>query len=135
MEKVFPDCGAAPGDAYAACDVETVRAEVDWLAAKGGSHCLGALYAKTSFDVTKDDKELLSAIAADGVCIAYRSLKTLRGAPEDLIAGEVAEGVVDLLEVVEVDERDAEGRVVFVCVLHLGGEGSHDGVAVEQPCE
>ena len=52
--------------------------------------------------------ELVAAHADEDVRAAQRARQPRAQLAEQLIAGRVAEGVVDLLEVVEVDEQEAE---------------------------
>ena len=60
-------------------------------------------------DVDQQDRELVAALAADDVALADRASQALGHPAQDLVAGHVAEGVVDGLEVVEVHE-DVIGR-------------------------
>ena len=59
-------------------------------------------------DVDEQDRELVAALAADDVALADRARQALRDAAQDVVAGRVAEGVVDPLEVVEVDEQQGD---------------------------
>ena len=52
--------------------------------------------------------ELVAAEPADGVAGADRAAQPGGDLPQQLVAGRVAERVVDLLEAVEVAEEDAE---------------------------
>ena len=57
----------------------------------------------------EQDQELVAAVAADRVGFAHRRRQALRGQLEHLVADRVAERVVDLLEVVEVQEQQRDG--------------------------
>ena len=57
----------------------------------------------------REDRELVAAEAGDGVLAAQRVAQALAADLQQLVAGRVAERVVDLLEVVEVDEGDDGG--------------------------
>src|SRR5438477_8894361 len=54
------------------------------------------------------DDELVAAETRDDVAVAKRRLEPRRDLDEERIATRVAEGVVDLLELVEVDEHHCE---------------------------
>ena len=64
------------------------------------------------------EHELVPAEAPEDVVRAQEGLDPLGGDPEDLVAHGVAVGVVDVLEVVEVDHQDAVGLRAGV-----GGDG------------
>ena len=63
-----------------------------------------------SVDAVEQDGELVAAEAGDRVGRAHRRLEPPRDLLQDRVAGRVAEAVVDGLEVVEVDEHDADRR-------------------------
>ena len=54
--------------------------------------------------------ELVAAEAGDGVALAERLLEAVRDLLQQAVARVVAERVVDLLEVVEVDQHHGRGR-------------------------
>ena len=60
----------------------------------------------------QEEHELLAAVAADDVGRPQVGPDRLGDAAQDDVAGGVAVRVVDLLEVVDVDERDRQGPVV-----------------------
>ena len=60
-------------------------------------------------DVLDEHGELVAAEPRGGVGAAQRVAQPLGDADEQLVAGGVAEGVVDRLEVVEVDEQHRHG--------------------------
>ena len=55
-----------------------------------------------------DDHELVAAVAADGVVRAHDVLKSFGDDPQELVAGLLAELLVDVLEPVDVDEQRAD---------------------------
>src|SRR5207342_1175512 len=61
-------------------------------------------------DLVEQDRELVSAEARNRVGRAHEVLEPSSDLLEDLVAGRMAEAVVDGLEVVEVDEDDADRR-------------------------
>ena len=63
-----------------------------------------------SRDLVEQDRELVSPEARDRVGRPHRVLEPSRDLLEDRVAGRMAETVVDGLEVVEVDEDDADRR-------------------------
>ena len=58
------------------------------------------------------DDELVAAEAPDGVALAQDADEPVRHGLQDLVAGVVAQGVVDVLEVVEVHEQSGHGPVL-----------------------
>src|ERR671924_190744 len=60
-------------------------------------------------DPVEEDRELVAAEARDGIGGPHGADEALRDLLEDDVARRVAEAVVDGLEVVEVDEHDADG--------------------------
>ena len=55
----------------------------------------------------------------------------LRHAAQDDVAGSVAVRVVDRLEVVDIDERDAQRPLIARCALDLGEQGGEEGLAID----
>ena len=80
----------------------------------------------------EDDDELVAAQARDQVVLAHRLAQPLRHRLEQLVAGAVAERVVDRLEAVEVDEVDRERRVVAPAARDRAIELGQEHVAVGQ---
>src|SRR5262249_39759602 len=66
--------------------------------------------------------ELLAAVAGDDVLAAHRGREAAGDRLEDEVAGRVAEGVVDLLEVIDVAEEQRQRRFVAHTVGKLGAE-------------
>ena len=75
-------------------------------------------------------QELLAAAAHDDVGLAQHIEQQPGRAHQDLVTGGVAEAVVDLLEVVEVEHRHGEssGKPLGGRALELSGEGSGGSV-------
>ena len=67
------------------------------------------------FEVVEQDGELVAAEARHGIARAHGRLQPAGHPDEQLVAGHVAEAVVDDLEAVEIEEEDGEpvGRVPF----------------------
>ena len=61
-------------------------------------------------EAVDQDAELVAAEAGDDVAGAQVGAQPRRDRPQQLVAGVVAEAVVDQLEVVEVEEEDADRR-------------------------
>ena len=59
-------------------------------------------------DMREEHRELVAALAADDVLGPDRTDQPLGDPDEDLVPGRVAVGVVDPLEIVEVDEEQAD---------------------------
>ena len=72
------------------------------------------------FIAEREDRELVAAQARDEIAGTQRGAKALRGAGEKLVAGRVAEAVVDRLEVVEIEEHERGGPVRGERSVELG---------------
>ena len=72
---------------------------------EGHRHALGQRDGGGLVDVLADDDELVAAEAGDEVARAHGRAQPARDLDEQLVAGRVAEGVVDDLEVVQVEEE------------------------------
>ena len=79
----------------------------------------------------QDEHEFLAAIPADEVARAQVLDDRLGDAAQDDVAGGVAVRVVDGLEVVDVDEGDAQRPLVARCALDLGEQGGEEGLAID----
>ena len=62
-------------------------------------------------EVLAQDRELVAAEPGDGVAGTDHAFERAGDRDEELVARVVAEAVVDVLEAVEVEERDADGRL------------------------
>ena len=60
--------------------------------------------------VLEQDHELVAAQASDGVALPHRVLQPVAHGLEELVADGVAEGVVHILEVVEIDDEHGRDR-------------------------
>ena len=78
----------------------------------------------------QDEHEFLAAVAADEVARAKVLGDRLGDPAQDDVAGGVAVGVVDRLEVVDVDEGDAQRALVARRALDLGEQGGEERLAV-----
>ena len=78
--------------------------------------------------VGQQHAELVAAEAGDGVALAERLLQAVRDLLQQAVARVVAERVVDLLEVVEVDQHHGRGDVRAAA----GGDRLLDAVAEER---
>ncbi len=63
-------------------------------------------------DVGQQQGELVAAEPGDGVLVAHAVTHPLRRLAEQLVAGGVAEAVIDALEAIEVDDHDRHRKVV-----------------------
>ena len=99
--------GEADADARARIDVLAVDVERTLEGRRGRAPATSAASVE-SVDAVEQDGELVAAEAGDRVGRAHRRLQPPRDLLEDGVAGRVAEAVVDRLEVVEVDEHDAD---------------------------
>ena len=98
--------GLADGDADAGGDDDLVAIELE-RSTQALEQALGdALRGRQAGDVLDEDGELVAAQPSGGVTGAQDRPDPLGDADQQLIAGPVAEGVVDDLEVVEIDEQD-----------------------------
>ena len=80
-------------------------------------------------------RELVPAQARQHVRVAQLGRQRLGDPDDELVAGGVAEAVVDVFEVVEVDEQQRAARVVAAHVRELVLERALEAAAVEQPGE
>ena len=100
--------GEADADARARVDLLAVDLELTLERAEDPPRDVRRLLGV--LDPVEQDGELVAAEARDGVGRAHRCLEPARDLLQDGVAGRVAEAVVDRLEVVEVDEHDADRR-------------------------
>ena len=103
--------GAVPRgqhDADAGLDVEDDAVDVEGLV-QGLAEPLGdGLRLADAVHERQQDGELVAAEARDGVAVAQDRLQPRGDLAEQLVAVGVAEGVVDLLEAVQVDEQQGD---------------------------
>ena len=87
-----------------------------------GAEPIGDELGVGKVESVEDDDELLTAVAADAVVTAELAAETVGHRDEDLVSDEVAVGVVDRFEVVEVAEQEGDGFVVSLTAgQHAGG--------------
>ena len=99
-----PDAG---GDQKLVAGLELERLGQGFLKAIGDQQC-----ARSQGVLLDDHHELVSAEAAESVGVADDSVESRRDRPQQLIAGLVAQGVVDGREVVEIHVQSRHGRLV-----------------------
>ena len=100
-----------------------------------GAGAIGGLGGRLAGDAGQDEHELLAAEPADGVARADDRAQLCGGGRERLVALRVAVRVVDALEVVEVDDGDAERRAGERGGLDLAPQPLLRAAVVEQPGE
>jgi uncharacterized protein (DUF1778 family) len=83
----------------------------------------------------REDHELLAAVARAQVAAAHRAVQDLRDPQQDLVAGRVAEPVVQALEVVDVDHEDRERLLRALDAPDLAREVVLEEAVVVQPRE
>jgi hypothetical protein len=84
---------------------------------------------------TEEHHELLAPVAARDVVLAERSVDELRNVAEDAVAVLVAVGVVDQLEVVDIDDDDGKWPLVALRVCGLLAESALEVTPIEQTGE
>ena len=109
MVRIVDRRGVAPGDTNAAGNGEGISAGQEGGAGDGFANAFGLLAGGGAGTTGKDDEELFAAIAADGIVAADGGLDALGGFAQDGIAGEMAAGIVDKFEAVEIHEKDGDG--------------------------
>ena len=93
------------GDADARVDVNRQLVD-DEVVIERGANLLGRIGGSARVpEAGKQDAELVSAEARDRVAVTQRRAQALADVLEQVVALLVAEGVVDLLEAVEVDQQ------------------------------
>jgi len=93
------------------------------------------LDARFDIFIEEDDAEFIAAQPRDHFAGPHDRTQALRDRAQQRIAGEMAEAVVDDLEVVEVDEGDREtGQARAQRIAELGGEEAAVGRLVRASC-
>jgi hypothetical protein len=110
-------------------------AAADDHVADRGAGALGRIGGGLAADARQHEHELLAAEPADGVALADDRPQLGGGGCEHLVALGVAVGVVDALEVVEVDDHDAERAAGDGGGVDLAPQALLGAAVVEQPCE
>ncbi len=122
------------GDADAGADLDAVAGQQERFGQELGDprRKLGRAGAliRTGF---LDDGELVAAEPRQHVIGAHGGFQPLRHLAQQRIAGAVAEGIVDVLEAVEVEHQDRERQAADAeLAVHLVEPGQKEG-AVRQP--
>ena len=99
--------GAGPGDPHADRQRQAQPGHVEGPA-EGAAHDLGPLGGTERID---DEDELVAAQPGEELAVAHDAQELGRHVADQLVADVVAEGVVDRLEPVEVEESTASGVV------------------------
>ncbi len=82
--------------------------------------------------VAMEDDELVAAPAGDQIPRPDEELQPPRDLQQKFVSGAMAEAVVDLLEIVEVEEHHREARVARGPRVQRGAEGDLEAVAVRE---
>ncbi len=102
---------------------------------RGGAQALGELHRAVGAGGRQRDRELVAADAIGAVAGALGRADGLGERLQALVAGLVAAGVVDRLEVVEVDQHERERRVGAADALELAREVFVERAVVAQAGE
>ena len=116
--------GQADADARAWIDLLAVDVVLQLESAQNPSGDVGGL--RRVRNPVEQDGELVAAEAGNRVRRAHGALEALRHLPQDRVAGRVAEAVVDGLEIVQIDEHDADRPAA--------ADRAHDGL-LDAVCE
>ena len=119
-------------DAEREVHLETDRVDRDRVG-DAGADAAGDLERLLLTHVEDDDRELVAAEAGDAVPGPDAGLQALGEVHQQRVPDLVAEGVVDALEVVEVDQHQREPRALACVVGERGLELEAQGGAVRQP--
>ena len=95
-------------------------------------HALGDALRGVAVGVAQQDGELVAAEAGDHVGLADAVVQRAADGADDLVAGLVAAGVVDVLEAVEVEQEDRALAAVARGVGDVLGELLVEAAAVEE---
>ena len=98
-------------------------------------HGIGDLLRGLAVGVGQQDGELVTTEPGDEVLLAQRPPQHRRGRHDQLVAGVVAPGVVDLLEVVEVEQQQGAARAGAGAQVEVLGQGRVEATTVGQPGE
>ena len=98
------------GNADAGLDVQLLGPDRATVCRRASRTRLGECSITRGDDVVADDDELVAAEPGDGVARSDRPTDPFRGNRQQIIAGAMTEGIVDHLELVDVQEHHAELR-------------------------
>jgi hypothetical protein len=88
-----------------------------------------------SCDIRHQYGEFVAAETTDGAAAAHAALKLICNFSDHAVTGRVAAGVVDVLELIEVDEQQGRFVVEPGYVLDLLAQFLHEAPAVVEPSE
>src|SRR5206468_12061345 len=88
-------------------------------AGDGEAEALGEALGLAPPGLGSEHAELVAALAHDRVLVADRALELAGHLAQDLVAGGVAEAVVDALEAVEVEDEDRQPPLVAAVARDL----------------
>ncbi len=126
-------CG--DGDAEARAQVAAAAVEHERAPQLGREAVGDATDVGEAGDALEQDHELVAAEAGDRVAGAQCRRQALGRGHQQLVAGAVAERVVDDLEVVDVTEQDREPAAGLAPALERGGQHAVEPRPVRQPGE
>src|SRR5215472_12111651 len=106
------------------------RKQLDRLA-----HALGEAARPVDRDVADDDEELLAAPPDRGVSSAQEDLQKSGDLLQDEISRRVTEGVIDALEVIDVEKREGEGTLRSDRARRFASDGLLSGAPVGKACQ
>ncbi len=109
MDEVCEAGDVGVGDAEAAGDFRGPAVVGEGSGLNGFAGAFGEGGCADEADAGGEDDEFFAAVAADDVFGAADFLESVRDAAEDFVAEEMAVGVVDVFEVVDIGEDAAEG--------------------------
>ena len=100
----------------------------------GGADALGDAGGAAGIGIRQEDAELLAAHAPDQVDVAHGLAQGARDEHQRLVAAVVAEAVVDVLEMVDVDDeqRPLGRRLALLHALEIALHHGVEGAPVEQ---
>ena len=107
----------------------------DAQGAHGLEHALGARAATAPVGVDEDDRELLAAVARDEIHAPRQPPEFGGERLEDPVPEGVAVGVVDPLEVVDVQQQQRERLLVAIAAIEFVGQPLLEPAVVVQPGE
>jgi len=103
----------------------------DGKIAHGVFHSFGDSQGIVTRGLREDEEELVASIASEKIVGAKAGGDDFDNPPEGRIACRMARGVVDLLEMIDVDERDGELVAVAFGADKLEGKALVDAAAIE----
>ena len=98
----------------------------------GRADLLGPLAGATRIQFGHDDGEFLAAVTAGDVLAAHLGLDQPADLGEQRVAGRVAVGVVEALEMVDVEHQHRQRQPTALAALQFAGEVLLEIPAIEQ---